>query len=149
MTKEDEPKDTSVSGNKRSVSEATEASKDGEAVPGPNDFELDPEKRREARKMRRIMANRKSARVSRERRKKLLTDLQESVETLTSDNSTLTKENLALRRELVTVIRQSGGVSALGMIPNIQGLMESAQVFSNLPNLAEPSSVAVGGGKKK
>ena len=149
MAKEDEPKDTSVSGNKRSASETTEKGKDGEAIPDPNDFELDPEKRREARKMRRIMANRKSARESRERRKKLLTDLQESVETLTSDNSTLTKENLALRRELVTVIRQSGGVSALGMIPNIQGLMESAQVFSNLPNLAEPSSIAVGGSKKK
>ena len=150
MAKEDEPKDTSVSGNKRSASETTEKSKDGEAVPDANDFELDPEKRREARKMRRIMANRKSARESRERRKKLLTDLQESVETLTSENSSVTKENLALRRELVTVIRQSGGVSALqGMIPNIQGLMESAQVFSNLPNLADPSSVTVGGGSKK
>ena len=30
-----------------------------------NEFELDPEKRREARKLRRIMANRKSARESR------------------------------------------------------------------------------------
>lgn len=150
MAKEDEPKDTSVSGNKRSASETTEKSKDGEANPDPNDFELDPEKRREARKMRRIMANRKSARESRERRKKLLTDLQQSVETLTSENSSVTKENLALRRELVTVIRQSGGVSALqGLIPNIQGLMESAQVFSNLPNLADSSSVAVGGGSKK
>ncbi len=149
MAKEDEPKDTSVSGNKRGVSETMEKSKNGEAAADPNDFELDPEKRREARKMRRIMANRKSARESRERRKKLLTDLQESVETLTSDNTTLTKDNLSLRRELVTVIRQSGGVSALGMIPNIQGLMDSAQVFSNLPNLGEPSPIAVGGDKKK
>merc|ERR1711935_452714 len=96
-----------------------------------------------ARNMRRIMANRKSARESRERRKKLLTDLQDSVQTLTTDNTTLTKENLSLRRELATLIKQSGGTSALGMIPNIQALLESAQVFSNLPNLSDPTGAAV------
>ena len=139
---------TSLAGNKRGA--------DGEAektvtVVADNEFELDPEKRREARKLRRIMANRKSARESRERRKKLLTDLQDSVQTLTSDNTTLTKENLSLRRELATLIKQSGGASALGMIPNIQALLESAQVFSNLPNLSDPTSttVTVGADKKK
>ena len=152
MTKDDE-KDTSLAGTKRDAPEKDEAPKvpidpAAAVLPNPNDFELDPEKRREARKMRRIMANRKSARESRERRKKLLTDLHDSVQTLTSDNTTLTKENLALRRELVTVIRQSGGVSALGMIPNIQAILESAQVFSNLPNLADPSSITVGDKKK-
>ena len=140
-------KEKDAAGTKRSA--PSEFENDKPAAEEQNDFELDPEKRREARKMRRIMANRKSARESRERRKKLLTDLQESVHTLTSDNTNLTKENLALRRELVTVIRQSGGVSALGMIPNIQGLLESAQVFSNLPNLSDPSSITVGGDKKR
>lgn len=102
-----------------------------------NDFELDPEKRREARKMRRIMANRRSARESRERRKKLLTDLQDSVQTLTNDNTVLTKENFSLRRELITLVEQSGGVASLSMIPNIQSFLESAQVISNL---ADPTA---------
>ena len=144
MTK-DEKNDATLAGNEQDAPGKDE----GSATPAvatlnPNEFELDPEKRREARKMRRVMANRKSARESRERRKKLLTDLQDSVQMLTADNSTLTKENLALRREMVTVIRQSGGISALGMIPNIRELMESAQVFSNLPNLSEASPVTVG-----
>lgn len=147
MTKEE--KQTATAGTKQSAPGEKDKAVNPAVTDEYNEFELDPEKRREARKMRRIMANRKSARESRERRKKLLTDLQESVQTLTSDNSTLTKENLALRRELVTVIRQSGGVSALGMIPNIQGLLESAQVFSSLPNFSDPSSLTVGGDKKK
>ena len=115
-----------------------------------NEFELDPEKRREARKLRRIMANRKSARESRERRKRLLTDLQDSVATLTTDNAKLTQENLTLRRELATLIKQAGGPAALNTIPNIQSILESAQVFSNLPNLSDPtSSTLIASPKKK
>ena len=136
-------KDNSVSGNKRDAPGESAGSKSTVLTDEHNEFELDPEKRREARKLRRIMANRKSARESRERRKKLLTDLQESVHTLTNDNTTLTKENLSLRRDLATLIKQSGGASALSMIPNIQSLLESAQVFSNLPNLAIPTAVAL------
>ena len=96
------------------------------------DFELDPDKRREVRKMRRVMANRRSARESRERRKKLLTDLQESVESLTSENATLTKESIALRRELASLIEQSGGASSLNMIPNLQGLLQGTQGLASL-----------------
>jgi bZIP transcription factor len=81
---------------------------DGDAGSDSADFELDPDKRREARKMRRVMANRRSARESRERRKKLLTDLQDSVENLTAENASLTKENLALRKELAGLLQQSG-----------------------------------------
>jgi len=138
-----EEKDTALAGNKRGIPIEGEGDKSVVVADEHNEFELDPEKRREARNMRRIMANRKSARESRERRKKLLTDLQDSVQTLTTDNTTLTKENLSLRRELATLIKQSGGTSALGMIPNIQALLESAQVFSNLPNLSDPTGTAV------
>jgi hypothetical protein len=84
-----------------------------------DEYNLDPEKRKEVRKMRRVMANRRSARESRERRKKLLTDLQESVESLSSENANLSKENMALRQELAGLIEQSGGAASLGMIPNI------------------------------
>ena len=125
-----------ISGSKRSQpnqdlgdSEDLGSSVDGNEA---QDFELDPDKRREARKMRRVMANRRSARESRERRKKLLTDLQESVESLTSENASLTKENLALRRELASLIEQSGGQSSLSMIPNLQGLLQGTQGLNGL-----------------
>mmetsp|Transcript_28786 Transcript_28786/g.61791 ORF Transcript_28786/g.61791 Transcript_28786/m.61791 type:complete len:149 (-) Transcript_28786:511-957(-) len=137
--------DKDLTGNKRAARGEVDAVKSASATVSDehNDFELDPEKRREARKMRRIMANRRSARESRERRKKLLTDLQDSVQVLTTDNTTLTKENLSLRRELATLIEQSGGAPALSMIPNIQSLLESAQVFSNL---SDTSSAALSAG---
>lgn len=85
------------------------------------DYQLDPDKRREARKLRRVMANRRSARESRERRKKLLTDLQDSVESLTAENASLTKENLNLRKELASLLQQSGlaGSNAAGNLSNL------------------------------
>jgi len=85
-----------------------------------DDLDLDPEKRKEVRKRRRVMANRRSARESRERQKKLLTDLQESVESLASENANLAKENITLRQELATLMEKSGGAASLGMHPNIQ-----------------------------
>lgn len=121
-----------TSGTKRSSPDS--AGSDGTDGNGGdfNDVELDPEKRREVRKMRRVMANRRSARESRERRKKLLVDLQDSVENLTSENADLSKENLSLRRELASLIDQSGGTGALNMIPNIQGLLRSTQGLQGL-----------------
>ncbi len=124
----------SLAGTKRSLPHKSveELTAEELASADVNEFELDPEKRREVRKMRRVMANRRSARESRERRKKLLTDLQESVESLTSDNANLSKENLTLRRELATLIEQSGGAASLSMIPNIQSLLQSTQGLSGL-----------------
>ncbi|KAL3918517.1 MAG: hypothetical protein SGILL_004198 [Bacillariaceae sp.] len=142
--------DGSHAGTKRSApGDASESADDGKD--GEEDFELDPEKRREARKMRRVMANRRSARESRERRKKLLSDLQESVEGLTSENTTLTKENLSLRRELASLIEQSGGAASLSMIPNIQSLLNSTKNLSRLTVASNASltNPAGGGGDAK
>lgn len=124
----------SLAGSKRSLPDKpiSELTAEELAAADLNEFELDPEKRREVRKMRRVMANRRSARESRERRKKLLTDLQESVESLTSDNANLSKENLALRRELAALIEQSGGAASVSMIPNIQSLLQGGQGLSAL-----------------
>lgn len=122
-----EEKDDRLSGTKRSLGlpdkPISELTADELASADLQEFELDPDKRKEVRKMRRVMANRRSARESRERRKKLLTDLQESVENLTSENANLSKENTALRQELASLIEQSGGASSLGMLPNIQSLL--------------------------
>jgi bZIP transcription factor len=138
----DEEKWDSIAGSKRSLQDGDESVDDGQDD-GEGDFELDPEKRREVRKMRRVLANRRSARESRERRKKLLSDLQESVESLTSENTTLTNENLSLRRDLATLIEQSGGAASLSMIPNIQSLLQSTQ---SLSNLTAPLSASMAGG---
>jgi hypothetical protein len=129
---EDDSSQDKPAGSKRSHSESQDNSDEGDAGDDASDFELDPEKRREVRKMRRVMANRRSARESRERRKKLLSDLQESVESLTSENANLTKDNLTLRRELASLIEQSGGAGSLSMIPNLQGLLSSTQGLSNI-----------------
>jgi hypothetical protein len=128
---------SSLAGIKRSASDSQGGDDSGDDDGKDDDddddeVDFDPEKRREARKMRRVMANRRSARESRERRKKLLADLQESVESLTSENTTLTKENLSLRRELASLIEQAGGAASLSMIPNIQALLSSTKDLSDL-----------------
>lgn len=68
----------------------------------------DKAKRQDGRKMRRIMANRRSARESRERRKRLLEDLQASVDKLAAENAEVAKVNLVMRQELVRLLHESG-----------------------------------------
>lgn len=121
---QDRASTSQTSGTKRSTPESNTSSEGNASL---NDVELDPERRKEARKMRRVMANRRSARESRERRKKLLLDLQESVESLTTENAELCKENLSLRQKLASLVEQAGGAAALSMIPNIQSLLQSTQ----------------------
>lgn len=60
------------------------------------------------KKLRRVMANRRSARESRERRKKLLVDLEDSVAKLSNENSELAKSNLQMRQDLVNLLQQAG-----------------------------------------
>ena len=69
-------------------------------------------KRPDGRKMRRIMANRRSARESRERRKQLLEDLQASVDKLAAENAEVARVNLAMRQELVRLLHESGLAAA-------------------------------------
>lgn len=136
-----------TSGTKRSTPESN-STEEGNPE-NLNDVELDPERRKEARKMRRVMANRRSARESRERRKKLLLDLQESVESLTTENAELSKENLTLRQELASLVEQAGGVASLSMIPNIQSLLQSTQGLAGLsvqtPSVASGATGSTGG----
>lgn len=60
----------------------------------------------ESKKLRRIMANRRSARESRERRKKLLSKLQSSVDALSADNRLLVSENARLRAQVKDLTEQ-------------------------------------------
>merc|ERR1712151_902207 len=92
MAAEHEDADESADEESNSITEGNNVETTSPADITGAEYELDPDKRKEARKMRRVMANRRSARESRERRKKLLTDLQDSVKTLTDENVTLTKE---------------------------------------------------------
>ncbi|KAL3945268.1 MAG: hypothetical protein SGBAC_000616 [Bacillariaceae sp.] len=137
----DDRASSQTSGTKRSTPDSG-TSEEGSAE-RLDDVELDPARRREARKMRRVMANRRSARESRERRKKLLVDLQESVEGLTTENSLLSKENLTLRQELASLVEQAGGATALSMIPNIQSLLQSTQELAGL-SVQSPSVASSG-----
>jgi hypothetical protein len=132
-----------AAGHKRSHASQDRSDDDsGEDGNDLQEFELDPEKRREVRKMRRVMANRRSARESRERRKTLLTDLQESVEGLTSENANLAKENLTLRRELASLMDQSEGSTSMNIIPNLQALLQGTQGFSGGGDLSSVPAAA-------
>jgi hypothetical protein len=59
------------------------------------------------KKLKRIMANRRSARESRERRRSLLSNLESSVEILSKENASLVRENGELRKQLARLLPQS------------------------------------------
>jgi hypothetical protein len=75
-----------------------------------NEEDQDSTKPNEVREKRRVrvMANRRSARESRDRRKRLLSDLRRSVDTLKAGNSELAKSNHALRQELEQILQKCG-----------------------------------------
>jgi hypothetical protein len=60
----------------------------------------------EQKKWKRIMSNRRSAKESRERRKKFLVDLSEAVEALTKENVNLSAQNSELRRQVEILLPQ-------------------------------------------
>lgn len=60
----------------------------------------------------RVLANRRSAKESRERRKKLLSDLEESVERLRTENSSLAQENASLRTQLQNALASNNRTAA-------------------------------------
>ena len=73
---------------------------------GNGEYENPKKKMRSAgeKKRDRILANRRSAKESRERRKKLIQGLEESVSSLTSENAVLSRENENLRWQLETMM---------------------------------------------
>lgn len=76
-----------------------------------NEEEQNPNKPAEVRKKQRVIANRRSARESRDRRKRLVSDLKRPVDKLAADNSKLAKSNDVLRQELEQIL-QACGVTA-------------------------------------
>ena len=66
----------------------------------------------EEEKWDRVLANRRSAKESRERRKQLLSDLEESVEKLKKDNSGLSAENANLRTQLQIALASNNRTAA-------------------------------------
>jgi hypothetical protein len=67
----------------------------------------------------RAMANRGSARESRERRKRLLSNLHRSVDKLTADNIELAQSNLALRQELEQILHECGLTLPSSLLSNL------------------------------
>lgn len=77
------------------------------------------------KKMKRIMANRRSARESRERRKKLLMNLETSVDILSKENANLVRENNELRQQLASLLPQaqtSLSMQGLAMPQHLQSM---------------------------
>lgn len=74
--------------------------------------QMPAEKTTEEKKWDRVLANRRSAKESRERRKKLLSDLEESVEKLKKENSGLSEENANLRTQLQIALASNNRTAA-------------------------------------
>mmetsp|Transcript_14699 Transcript_14699/g.24905 ORF Transcript_14699/g.24905 Transcript_14699/m.24905 type:complete len:159 (-) Transcript_14699:105-581(-) len=77
------------------------------------------------KKLKRIMANRRSARESRERRKKLLMNLETSVDILSKENANLVRENNELRQQLASLLPQaqtSLSMQGLSMPQHLQSM---------------------------
>lgn len=84
--------------------------------------EDDPEPKRprtqEEKKLDRILANRRSARRSRERRKQLQENLEKSIILLTRQNEDLTRENDMLKQELRVLLNVFNGKRNIGSVPS-------------------------------
>ena len=93
--------------------------------------QMTADKTAEDKKWDRVLANRRSAKESRERRKQLLSDLEESVEKLKRENSGLSEENANLRSQL-----------QFALASNIRTAAEAALAGGANPHLAR--SIAAG-----
>ena len=74
--------------------------------------QMTADKTAEDKKWDRVLANRRSAKESRERRKQLLSDLEESVEKLKRENSGLSEENANLRSQLQFALASNNRTAA-------------------------------------
>jgi hypothetical protein len=62
----------------------------------------------QVRNMKRVVANRRSARESRDRRKSQLGELQHTVDTLEAENSEMAERNMSLRQEMEQILKECG-----------------------------------------
>lgn len=94
-------------GTEQTSERESSSSKGANTGSSENGGEIYPQSR-EDRRIRRVMANRRSARESRDRRKQLLSDLQVAVQKVTEENRKIAQANLAMRRELIALLQESG-----------------------------------------
>jgi hypothetical protein len=148
-SRQGDSKSSELGGNGNGIgSEPNEGNKDngGDSETG-EETDQDQGKSSKVRKMRRVMANRRSARESRDRRMKLLEELEQSVDALTANNSELAKNNLTLRQELGSIMKECGlsRLVSSSLVSNLslealllgQGLFSTSRVGVSHPARAE------------
>ena len=95
----------------------------------------------EEKKWDRVLANRRSAKESRERRKQLLSDLEESVEKLKKDNSGLSAENANLRTQLQIALASNNRTAAEATLTGAANPHLARSIAAGLL-LRSPSTIA-------
>jgi len=95
----------------------------------------------EEKKWDRVLANRRSAKESRERRKQLLSDLEESVEKLKKDNSGLSAENANLRTQLQIALASNNRTAAEATLAGAANPHLARSIAAGLL-LRSPSTIA-------
>lgn len=119
--------------NSSAASSLVQERTDGEDDGDDNGEESD------AKKMKRVLANRRSARESYQRRKKMFSELESAVTTLTKENAELAEENKKLRRQVMT-LHQQLGLSNTAMPSDIGAAAGMAANNLPLQHLATPQS---------
>lgn len=117
----DDNKNNFFIADQRATNELVE-SNDSAAIPSSG-------RKPDEKKMKRVLANRRSARESYQRRKKMFADLESTVTSLTKDNADLVDENKRLRRQVMSLHQQLG----LSFLPsNPMGGNSSSTVGSGI-----------------
>jgi bZIP transcription factor len=133
-SQEKESKPSAI-GHKRTFSNVSDS---GQDVEDDNDSDKRHSSTDE-KKMKRVMANRRSARESRERRKSLLSNLEASVDILSKENANLVRENSELRKQLARLMPQANLECLTSNTCNLKGfrpcmLTKCAPMLSKLLN---------------
>lgn len=101
------------------------------------DFE-DDDASSDGRNWTRVMANRRSARESRERRKKRMDFLEKAFETLTKENAEVVRENCSLRQQISSLLPHVDMVSYRRQQHHDLSMMAAAGGMASVPSQFAP-----------
>eukprot|EP00540_Astrosyne_radiata_P011622 CAMPEP_0116853036 /NCGR_PEP_ID=MMETSP0418-20121206/17660_1 /TAXON_ID=1158023 /ORGANISM="Astrosyne radiata, Strain 13vi08-1A" /LENGTH=208 /DNA_ID=CAMNT_0004485335 /DNA_START=171 /DNA_END=797 /DNA_ORIENTATION=+ len=106
-----------------------------------------PMSEEERKRLKRVLANRRSARESYQRKKRMFSELETLIDKLSKENQTLNRENVELRRQ-VTDLRQQIGLVQMPQVPAGQQLLmpQAAAAGTSTAPVGLPPAAATAAG---
>lgn len=131
MTESENAETKNVAPNEPTAGKATYANNSEDEAPNQNTAGLPIH---DEKKMKRIMANRRSARESRERRMRHLANLETTVDALSKENATLSRENERLHHQIIVLLQENANLRAsYGMSPLLTQQQQTARPMGGTP----------------